>query len=387
MLLPILHLFNDGYLAAMPLILPFASEEFGFSMSIVGFLGSLLSFSGIILAIPAGAAAAKAGTLRILRLAVIVYSLGFLILGISTGVATVILSFILGSIAFGIFHPVAFSAVAKSSESSNIGKAMGLFAATGDIGRIAFAAAITFVIGLTTWRTASISYGVISAVLFLFCLFSSRKETESIGTPEKEKKKADFSILKNSTFSLANISSTLDAFANASLFIFLPFLLAFRGIDKTFIGPFTALYFVGNLSGKVIMGRLTDRIMQEKLFIGCELCIALSLVFLSISPSILLISILALILGFFTKGTVPITSTMIAESVSRNEFEAAYSINSLCTSVANTVAPLLFGIIADILGIQMIFFICASIALLAAISSFILLNRKISASKTINPLL
>ena len=96
MLLPILHLFNDGYLAAMPLILPFASEEFGFSMSIVGFLGSLLSFSGIILAIPAGAAAAKAGTLRILRLAVIVYSLGFLILGISTGVATVILSFILG---------------------------------------------------------------------------------------------------------------------------------------------------------------------------------------------------------------------------------------------------------------------------------------------------
>lgn len=387
MLLPILHLFNDGYLAAMPLILPFASEEFGFSMSIVGFLGSLLSFSGIILAIPAGAAAAKAGTLRILRLAVIVYSLGFLILGISTGVATVILSFILGSIAFGIFHPVAFSAVAKSSESSNIGKAMGLFAATGDIGRIAFAAAITFVIGLTTWRTASISYGVISVILFLFCLFTSRKETESIGTPEKEKKKADFSILKNSTFSLANISSTLDAFANASLFIFLPFLLAFRGIDETFIGPFTALYFVGNLSGKVIMGRLTDRIMQEKLFIGCELCIALSLVFLSISPSILLISILALILGFFTKGTVPITSTMIAESVSRNEFEAAYSINSLCTSVANTVAPLLFGIIADILGIQMIFFICASIALLAAIPSFILLNRKISASKTINPLL
>ncbi len=387
MLLPILHLFNDGYLAAMPLILPFASKEFGFSMSIVGFLGSLLSFSGIILAIPAGAAAAKAGTLRILRLAVIVYSLGFLILGISTGVATVILSFILGSIAFGIFHPVAFSAVAKSSESSNIGKAMGLFAATGDIGRIAFAAAITFVIGLTTWRTASISYGVISVILFLFCLFTSRKETESIGTPEKEKKKADFSILKNSTFSLANISSTLDAFANASLFIFLPFLLAFRGIDETFIGPFTALYFVGNLSGKVIMGRLTDRIMQEKLFIGCELCIALSLVFLSISPSILLISILALILGFFTKGTVPITSTMIAESVSRNEFEAAYSINSLCTSVANTVAPLLFGIIADILGIQMIFFICASIALLATIPSFILLNRKISASKTINPLL
>ena len=54
MLLPILHLFNDGYLAAMPLILPFASEEFALSLGVVGLLGSLLSFSGIILAIPAG---------------------------------------------------------------------------------------------------------------------------------------------------------------------------------------------------------------------------------------------------------------------------------------------------------------------------------------------
>ena len=53
-MLPILHFFNDGYLAAMPLLLPYASEEFGLSLGIVGFLGSLLSFSGIILALPAG---------------------------------------------------------------------------------------------------------------------------------------------------------------------------------------------------------------------------------------------------------------------------------------------------------------------------------------------
>ena len=45
MLLPLLHLFNDGYLAVMPLILPFAAAEFSIPLSVVGLLGSLLSFS------------------------------------------------------------------------------------------------------------------------------------------------------------------------------------------------------------------------------------------------------------------------------------------------------------------------------------------------------
>ena len=106
MLLPILHLFNDGYLAAMPLILPAATEEFSLSLGLVGLLGSLLSFSGVILALPAGMAATRYGAVRILSAAVLCYGLGFILLGFAGGVVTVFLSFLLGSIAFGVFHPV-----------------------------------------------------------------------------------------------------------------------------------------------------------------------------------------------------------------------------------------------------------------------------------------
>lgn len=377
MLLPLLHLFNDGYLAAMPLILPFASEEFALSLGVVGLLGSLLSFSGIILAIPAGVTASKFGALRLLSMAVLFYSLGFLILGLSSGVITVVLAFIIASIAFGIFHPLAFSAVAKASQHSSLGRQMGVFAATGDIGRIAFAAAVTFIIGLTSWRFTSLLYAAAAAALFIFSIFLSRgKDVSGQANHEKGKKKIDAALLKNSTFMLANASSLLDAFANSSLFIFIPFLLTFRGIDAAFIGSFTSIFFIGNLSGKVIMGRLTDRIGQERLFICCELFIFISLIMLALSPSVIVISALAFILGFFTKGTVPITSTMIAQSVGNDEYESAYSVNSLSTSIANTVAPLFFGVLADFLGVQAIFFACAAAALCAALPSLILLKRK-----------
>lgn len=377
MLLPVLHFFNDGYLAAMPLILPFASQEFALSLGVVGLLGSLLSFSGIILAIPAGVTASRFGALRLLSMAVLFYSLGFLILGLSSGVITVVLAFIIASIAFGIFHPLAFSAVAKASQHSSMGRQMGVFAATGDIGRIAFASAVTFIIGLTSWRFTSLLYAAAAAALFIPSIFLSRgKNVAGRSKDEKGKKKIDAVILKNSTFMLANASSLLDAFANSSLFIFIPFLLTFRGIDAAFIGSFTSVFFIGNLSGKVIMGRLTDRIGQERLFICCELFIFISLIMLALSPSVIVISALAFILGFFTKGTVPITSTMIAQSVGNDEYESAYSVNSLSTSIANTVAPLFFGVLADFLGVQAIFFACAAAALCAALPSLILLKRK-----------
>ena len=377
MLLPVLHFFNDGYLAAMPLILPFASEEFALSLGVVGLLGSLLSFSGIILAIPAGVTASKFGALRLLSMAVLFYSLGFLILGLSSGVITVVLAFIIASIAFGIFHPLAFSAVAKASQHSSLGRQMGIFAATRDIGRIAFASAVTFIIGLTSWRFTSLLYAAAAAALFITSIFLSRgKNVAGRSNDEKGKKKINAAILKNSTFMLANASSLLDAFANSSLFIFIPFLLTFRGIDAAFIGSFTSIFFIGNLSGKVIMGRLTDRIGQERLFICCELFIFISLIMLALSPSVMVISALAFILGFFTKGTVPITSTMIAQSVGNDEYESAYSVNSLSTSIANTVAPLFFGVLADFLGVHAIFFACAVAALCAALPSIILLKRK-----------
>ena len=359
MLLPILHLFNDGYLAAMPLVLPFAAEEFSIPLSIVGLLGSLLSFSGIILALPAGAAAARFGAVRLLSFAVLCYSIGFLLLGTAGGIAAIFAAFILGSIAFGIFHPIAFSAVAKESSSSQLGRNMGIFAATGDIGRIAFAAAVTFIIGLTSWRFTSFLYGIAALFLFLFCfIYALRRNDGNKETASKSKKKLDYSILKKKAFGLSNVASFLDSFANASLFIFIPFLLTFRGIDAAFIGVFTSVFFVGNLLGKVIMGRLT------------------ALIILALSPSAVIISLLALILGFFTKGTVPIVSTMIAQSVGETEYEAAYSVNSLSTSIANTLAPLFFGLLADILGVQAIFSACGIAALLASIPAIVLVKTK-----------
>lgn len=373
MLLPVLHLFNDGYLAAMPLLLPFASSELGLSLGMVGLLGSMLSFSGIMLALPAGMVAAAIGPNRLLCFAVLSYCVGFLILGFSSGVLLIVVAFVFGSLAFGIFHPVAFSSVAKESDSTDLGKRMGTFAATGDIGRIVFAAAVTFIVGLTSWRSTALVYGVVAGVFFIICMASTTRKVHARSHRSGEGLTLDLSLFKDRHFFWANCASVMDSFANSSLFIFLPFLLTFRGIDATLLGSFTAVFFVGNLLGKVVMGRLVDKIGQIRIFIFSEASIFVALMVLALVPSSALIMGLALVLGFLTKGTVPITSTMIAESVKgKNSFETAYSVNSFSVSIATTAAPLFFGVLADRFGVQMIFFGCAFVALCSTLPALLL---------------
>jgi len=374
MWLSTLHFFNDGFLAALPLMLPSIMNDIPLTMGMVGILGSILSFSGIVLAIPAGALSSRLGALKVLSIASLCYAGGFLLISSANGITMVFFAFLVSSLAFGVFHPVAFSAVAKGSKSGKLGKNLGGFAATGDMGRILFASLVTLMISLTSWRLTSFLYGAVSLVLFFLCFFLMRKKVVMAKQSSKKKsaKKLDYSLFKKKPYLLANLSSLLDSFANASLFIYIPFLLSFRGIEPAFLGIFTSIYFVGNLSGKVFMGNLSDKAGHERLFILSESCIFLSLVLLSFASNAILLAPIAYLLGFFSKGTVPITSAMVAKSVSKDEYESAYSLNSFSTSVANTISPLFFGVLSSLFGVQSVFLLAGAVALLSCVPAIFL---------------
>lgn len=246
-LLPMLHLFNDGYLAAMPLFLPFLTEMFGITLGQVGFLGSLLNFSGIFLALPAGLAAARYGATKILNYAVLLLCLAFLVLGFSSGFPVIVCAFVLASVAFGIFHPIAFAAVARQGQDGSLGRRLGTFAATGDIGRIGFAATVTLLIAYSSWRTVSFLYAAMAAIVFSVCLAARRCTRGTVAGMEGKKRTLDMSLFRNHRFLLSTVASVMDSFANSSLFIFLPFLLTYRGIDVALMGAFTGVLFVNPL--------------------------------------------------------------------------------------------------------------------------------------------
>ncbi len=364
----ILHILNDGFQASILLLLPFIAKELSLNLTQVGVVGTTMNMLQVFLAIPAGVIAAKIGGTRLLLISLTLYGFGYVGITFAPNFYFLLVPYLLAGLGFALFHPVAFAIVARFSDKNNRGKIMGNFTAIGDVGRIGISGLITFVIVYIGWRYTSLVSGVIvlSLLVVLTSLLKEKNSKES--NKEKAKSLGINNLLRNKSFLLSSLSGTFDSFASSSLFVFLPFLLLHRGANPATLGSLTAVFFVGNFLGKTLLGRLVDKYGNSNVFVMSEILMAVFIVILANSPSFVIIIISSIVLGIFTKGTVPVIQTMVSESVEKSgNFEEAFGFNSVMVGVATTLAPLCLGYFSDKWGISMAFNISAVFALLATL--------------------
>lgn len=351
-------------------------------------MGSILNVAGIILAFPAAYLATRFGGLKVLVAAAFLYSLAFFATG-ATGTFLILLPlFIIAGIGFGVFHPIAFALIAKWTPKEKRGRAMGDFTAIGDVGRIGIAAALSFLAVAIGWQRTAMVYAVIAfiaAVFFYRYLFSKAARQKPAKKQHEPVEQLTFlQVLKNKRYVLAVMSAGFDGFASSSLFVFLPFLLLQRHVDPAFLGSFTATFFVGTFFGKALLGRFVDKLGSAKVFIVAELLMAVFIYLLAGATPLPLIITCSIVLGVFTKGTVPVLQSMVSESVEHHgNFEKAFSIESFVSSVGITLAPIVLGFTSDQFGIVNAFYIMACSALLASVPAilfFLIGRRRIAAS-------
>ncbi|KKP61472.1 MAG: Arabinose efflux permease family protein [Candidatus Roizmanbacteria bacterium GW2011_GWA2_34_18] len=183
--------------------------------------------------------------------------------------------------------------------------------------------------------------------------------------------------MKNKKFILALIINFFDNLASSALFIFLPFLLIKKGINPSILGAFTSAFFLGNLIGKMGLGRLTDKFKNTKVFIVAELFMVIFILLLAYSNSIFFIIVFSIILGSLTMGTTPIRTTMITETNEHHgSYEKAFGISSFVASISSALAPIILGYVADLYGIINSFNLTAIFALFAVISAYFYSQQK-----------
>ncbi|PIU37463.1 hypothetical protein COS77_03230 [Candidatus Roizmanbacteria bacterium CG06_land_8_20_14_3_00_34_14] len=371
-----LHFFNDGFLASIVLLLPFIAKDLKLTLTQVGFLSSIFSLSGILLSLPVGHLGSRFGAIKILVFTMIFYGLGFLFTGLSHSYLFLIFAFSVMSISFGAFHPVTFSLVAKLSKKEKLGRIIGDFTAVGEFGRICLSGFISYIAFSIGWRQTSFIYVIISAlILFIFLLshFQNIKIYSKENKKNESQKQISFiEIIKNKNFILVLLINFFDNLASSALFIFLPFLLIKKGISPSILGAFTSAFFVGNLIGKMGLGRLTDMFKNTKVFIIAELFMVLFIILLAYSNTIFFIILFSVILGSLTMGTSPIRTTMVTETNEQHgSYEKAFAVGSFVASLSSAIAPIILGYIADLYGIVNSFNLTAIFALFAVFSAYI----------------
>ncbi len=376
--LSLLHFFNDGFSAALLLFLPFIAKDLHLSLFQVGSLGSSLSVMAVVLALPSAFLAKKFGGFKMLILAVLIYGLGYLAIIGSVGYVSLLVLFLIISIGFGLFHPIAFSLLSYMAEKENVGRKIGNFTAWGDVGRLVFSSCVTFFIVALTWRVTSLIYGAVILIFFCYIyFFHFRKNYMSEVVNPSHEYKTYKDLFSHPKFIFSVLALALDNLASSPIFVFLPFLLISKHIQPAFLGSFAAALLVGNLFGKAVLGKWVDRLGGAKVFIITEILMAALVGLIVLTNSPVVIIVVAILLGIATRGTVPATRAMLYEaSAGSLDFERANGVAEFGSGLAAVSAPLILGLVSDQFGVVSAFWVIACFALAATIPALILSRMK-----------
>lgn len=365
-----LHVLNDGFQASLLLLLPFIAASQHLSLTEVGALGTIINVAGIVFALPAGYLAVRFGGVKILLVALLLYALGFAGSGLLGGNYWILaVLFLVAGVGFGVFHPIAFALIAKWAPKERRGRSIGNFTAIGDVGRIGISALVSVIVVAIGWQKTALLYAAFALILGVgIALFAHNQPPKTKDTAQPLKPMTFWQILRNRRLIFTLSAAALDSFASSSLYVFLPFLLLERGVDPVLLGSFTAAFFFGNLFGKTFLGRLTDKLGSVKVFIVAELLMALFIIILANVLAFWVIIVCAIVLGIFTKGTVPVLQAMMSESVEHHgHFEKTFGLSGMVTGAAVAIAPILLGTVSDHAGIVVAFNAMGVAALLAVI--------------------
>lgn len=358
------HIWNDLFFAMLIPLLPYIKEDLGLSYTQVGLLRSFYSGSSALLQIPAGFLAETIGEFWMIIGGNIWVAIGLVIMGIVPGFLTLLGSSVVAGLGGGTQHPLGSSMVSRAYESSGRSAAVGTVNFAGDIGKmIAPAAAALFVI-VGGWRVAMWAVGLAGSI-FMAILIVFKRSFDP-GKPEIQNQSKSQKVLNStekeslSGFVVLTGIGILDSAARNAALIFFPFIMLERSMGESEVIISLFLIFSGGAAGKYICGWMDDRTGTIPLIWLTKGGTSLLLLAALFAPSLLLWPI-ALALGVGLNGTSSVLYAAVAKFVPARTRGRYYGYFYTTNQTGTIGAPLVYGLIADLLGLRNSIFVMSAL--------------------------
>ncbi len=362
--LSICNFLSKGWEVSILGMLAFIQNKYNLPYYMVGILSTVFIVSQITVSFFAGKIAHAVHSRHVIFLSIGASAVSWLVLFFSGNVAVLFLAFAFGGLSSGLFEPIGNSLVAKLTPSANRGTAIGNFAAYGDMGRIAVMAAATALAGFLGVNAAS---GVLCVSALGALLLAGIYIPKSDGADDPEAREVPVrlrDLIKNRKFCLATAAGVADSFSSASLYIWIPFLLTAKGIALANTLYFNVIFFTGYMSGRLLLGRLADRLGAPQILMASKLAMSALIVLLLVLNRRMEIVVLLYLLGVFTRGSSPIIRAMVADSIDdRVSFHNAFSAYSFASRGSTALCRPVAGFLASLAGVGAVFYMTAAVSL------------------------
>ncbi|MEP0944491.1 MAG: MFS transporter [Rhizobiaceae bacterium] len=388
------HIAQDGLSATINVLLPVLAQIFGLSYAYVGLLRGVKSFVQAVVEMGSGLLSERVGETQLLAIGLVFSGLGYALISAASGLVVITAGLVVVGIGTALHHAPSSSLIASNFGADRRSSALGLYNASGDIGKLAFSGGFSFAAGLgMAWYQTSLIYAALSVLAAMAILFISselrrktRQTTHTEGTistggdgddddddsfdndggnHEELHKVSRWGVVDWRQFSVLLSVICIDNMIQTSVLVFTAFLMLSKGFPLWQATAATVIVLTGGAAGKAACGFLADRLGVRPAFALIQILTAIGLSLIVIAPTWIALALL-LPLGAVVQGSSSITYGFAANLLHPSRMARGYALLYASGSFTAAAGPPLFGLIGDWVSISATFYAMAFATLLAA---------------------
>jgi len=341
------HALHDGYTDLIYVMLPVWRTDFGLSFGSVAILRGLYAGAMASLQLPAGRLAERFGGRLILIAGTALAALGYALAGFSGGLFGLCAALTLSGCGSSTQHPIASGAVSRAYGKNSRGS-LGIYNFAGDLGKAALPSATSLLLTFLPWRHVlwvGSAFGL--AVTLGLALF-----LPAIAQPSPRPGEASAQTASGrGGFAFLLLIGVLDTGVRVGLLTFLPFLLKAKGASLPMVGMALSLVFIGGAAGKFTCGWLGARVGVLWTVLATEGGTAACILAVLASPLVISLMLLPL-LGIMLNGTSSVLYGTVPELADPHRAERAFALFYTGTIGSGAIAPVIYGMLGDRLGVN-----------------------------------
>ena len=359
------HALHDGYTDLVYVMLPVWQAEFGLAYAALGALRTLFSGTLAALQIPSSLLAQRLGAPAVLALGTALVGGAYLLAGASSGLVMLAIALALGGAGASTQHPLGSSMMAHAFSGRRSLKALGAYNFAGDVGKMVVPAFASLLLVAMPWREALALLGGAGFVAAVAIFALAPRFAVEGGGKNGGAGAADAPAATDRVgFRTLLAVGMFDSAGRMAFLTFLPLLLTAKGASLPTIGAALTAVFAGGAAGKLVCAFLGARIGAVRTVWLTEIMTAGGIVAILPLPREAVLALLPVV-GVALNGTSSVLYGSVPELVAPEWRTRAFSIFYTGTVGAGAVAPVLYGALADRVGIS---------SALVAVAAMVLVN-------------
>jgi MFS family permease len=346
------HALHDGYTDLIYVMLPIWQAEFGLTYAAIGMLRGLFAGTMASLQIPSSHLAERFGAPLILAAGTALAGLGYCLAGLSGTFAMLLCALLVGGLGASTQHPIASSLVARAFSGPRSMKALGGYNFAGDIGKMTVPALASVMLVAMPWRPTLMILGIAGFVGAALILLLAPRFRAEPATASNDKGAEPHAVRGGRhAFPILFSIGVIDSATRMGFLTFLPFILTGKGASLPTIGFALTLVFAGGAVGKLVCAFIGARIGMIGTVFITEI-LTLILIFALLPLPLQAAMVLLPILGIALNGTSSVLYGSVPDLVPAERRARAFGIFYTGTIGAGAVAPILYGLVSDRIGLD-----------------------------------